>query len=95
MKKEEKEFTLPLWVLDGVVGLLALMIYNFLLYLLDVAGTGGIIKNLHETMGYFGINSFMDLGFEAGTMSIGILIMFGFSFVLGMIIGSIVRKRRG
>lgn len=95
MKKEEKEFTLPVWILDGVVGLLALVIYNFVLYLLNSCfSIGGIVANLHNTMGYFGLNSFIDLNFAPGTITVGILIMFAFSFVLGVLIGKAVRNKR-
>ena len=38
---KSKEFTLPVWILDGFVGVLALMIYNFVLYLLKVAKVKG------------------------------------------------------
>lgn len=93
-KSKPKEFTLPVWVLDGFVGLLALMIYNFLLYLLgDVAHLGGIIKQLYDSMGYFGINTFLDLGFAPKAMSLGIILMFVVSFAIGIGIGSYIRKR--
>jgi len=84
----------PWWVVDGFVGFLALMIYNFLLYLLDAAGTGGVIGKMQDAVGHFGVKSFLDFGFNAGTISIGILLMFAFSFCLGMAIGNFVRKKR-
>lgn len=82
------------WIVDGFVGILALMIYNFLLYLLDGLGTGGVISQMQDTMGYFGVKSFLDFGFNAATISIGILLMFAFSFCLGMAIGNFVRRKR-
>ncbi len=90
MVKDNKNW----WLVDGFVGILALMIYNFVLYVLTSAGAGGIILNLQDTMGYFGVKSFLDFGFNAGSISIGVLLMFVFSFCLGMAIGNFVRKKR-
>jgi len=90
----KKEMTIPIWLLDGFVGILSLMVYNFLLYLLTEIGIEGVIGQLEDTMGYFGLNSFIDLNFSTGAMSIGILIVFLVAFVLGAWIGGMIRKRR-
>lgn len=92
---DKKEMKLPVWFLDGFVGVLALMIYNFLLYLFVEIGFKGLVKDLEDTMGYFGIKSFLDFGFTAGEISIGVIIIFAIAFIIGIGIGKIVRKRRG
>jgi hypothetical protein len=94
MKKGEKELEVPFWILDGFVGILALMIYNFCFYFLDTIGIKGIISKIQDTMGYFCLNSFIDLGFTVSQMAIGILTVFILSFCLGILTGSMVRKRK-
>lgn len=90
-----KEPTPPFWFLDGFVGILALMIYNFVLYILAIScRVGGIIEKMEGTMGYFMLNSFVDFGFNTFQMSIGLILVFVFSFFLGIFIGNFVRKRR-
>ncbi|HLC78281.1 MAG TPA: hypothetical protein VJH92_04095 [Candidatus Nanoarchaeia archaeon] len=89
--KNPNEQEVPFWLLDGFVGILSLMIYNFLLYLFSHAG--GIMLELHESMGYFGLNSFTDFGFTIGQMSIGIIAFFLISFFLGVGIGNFLRKK--
>jgi hypothetical protein len=91
---KNKEVELLWWVVDGFVGFLALMIYSFLLYLLDAAGTGGVIAKMQDAVGYFGLNTFLDFNFTPGAMTLGILIVFAFSFVLGILIGQVVRSKR-
>lgn len=84
--------TVPLWTVDGFVGVLTLVIYNFLLYILAIIlGIGGIIKDLEQTMGYFLLNSFIDFGFSAPQMIIGLIFTLGISYLLGMGIGKLVR----
>ena len=89
--KKKKGQEIPLWLVDGTVGVLALLIYNFLLYLLK--NIGGIFSQLENSMGYFGLNSFLDFGFNAKEMFLGILIFFIVSFFLGTTIGSYLRKK--
>lgn len=83
-----------LWVVDGCIGLLALMIYNFFLYILRITNVGGLFGQIEKTMGYFCLNSFMSFGFDVGEIALGIVLVFGISFILGVRIGSIVRKKR-
>lgn len=92
-KKMNKEMEVPLWFMDGFTGVLALMIYNFVLYLIKLLDIDGLIGDIENTMGYFGLNTFIDLGFNIGGMIFGILIMFLFSYVLGIGISSWVRKK--
>ena len=90
----EKELKVDSWVVDGFVGTLALVIYNFILYILTLFGIKGIIDQLEDTMGYFGLNTFLDLGFNPDTMVLGITMSFTFSFLLGIIIGNWVRMKK-
>ena len=93
-KTRNKELEAPFWMQDGFVGILALMIYNFLLYVLSKIGVGGIIREMQTSTGYFGLRSFIDLGLDLNGMTIGIIIVFVFCFFLGMIIGNFVRINR-
>lgn len=90
----QKELEVPVWTADGFVGILGLMIYNFLLYLLKILGIGGIISKMEDTMGYFTLNTFVDLGFSPSEMFVGLLIIFIISFILGIIIAKVVRKSK-
>ncbi|MEK6926725.1 MAG: hypothetical protein AABW50_05600 [Nanoarchaeota archaeon] len=92
-ERVKKEFKVPFWIVDGFVGILALMIYNFLLYLLALIGVKGIIESMYETMGYFGLNSFIAFGLSPDSMALGILIVFAVSFLLGAEIGKRVRNK--
>ena len=92
--KKEKEMTIPFWVLDGFVGILALTIYNFVLFILKVIGAGGVILLMEDSMGYFGLNSFVDLGFSTSQMTIGLILVFIISFLMGMGIGHCVRMKK-
>ena len=94
MAKKKKELKIPFWIVDGFVGVLALMIYNFILYILTIFGVKGIIGQMEDAMGYFGLNSFIDFGWSANIMTLGLLITFAISFILGMGIGNYVRKRK-
>lgn len=91
--RKQRELKVPLWLVDGFNGILALMIYNFALYLSKVFHFGGIIfSKLEEASGYFYLNSATTFGLSK-TLTISILIIvFVFSFVLGMIIGNFIRK---
>jgi len=93
--KNSKELEVPIWFLDGFVGVLALLIYNFALYILNLIGTGEIVSQLESTTGYFMLNSFVDFGYTASQMALGIILVFIFCYILGIIIGNLVRKRRG
>lgn len=94
-KKKDKEMSIPFWLLDGFVGILALMIYNFCLYLLVMAlGIKGVAEKMNDAMGYFLLNSFIDFGFTTSQMTIGLFLVFIFSFFLGIFVGKIVRVKR-
>lgn len=93
-KSRSKDFNIPVWILDGMTGVLALVIYDFLLYILTSIGIRGFVSELQDVMGYFGLNTFVDLGFNAGEMFLGILIFFIIAFLLGVGIGNKVRKRK-
>lgn len=89
-KKQEN-----LWVNDGLVGVIALLIYNVLLYFFTSIGIRGIIEEMKQTTGSFLIESFHDFGFGPSQTALGIIIVFVIAFVLGIGIGNLVRKRRG
>jgi len=91
--KIQREFEVPLWFIDGFIGILALMIYNFILYILTLIGIKGVVGKIENTMGYFGLNSFIEFGWSPGSITLGIILFFVISFVLGIGIGSYVRKR--
>jgi len=93
MKKRQTQARLPYPMLDGLVGILALVMYNILLYLIHLLGVRGIVEEMQQTMGYFGMNTFLDLGFAPIQITLGLIIVFGISFFLGTGIGHIVRKR--
>jgi len=94
VRKKNKELEVPFWLLDGFVGILALVIYNFCIYMLEVIGIKGLVEKTQESMGYFCLSSFIDLGFTITQMTLGLLTVFILSFMLGVIIGHAVRKRR-
>lgn len=80
--------------MDGFNGILALMIYNLLLYLSKLTNVKGVIKEIADTIGYFGFNAFVDLGFSGKSMKIGLISIFLTAFLLGIIIAKIIRKIR-
>jgi len=94
MTKKSEELVVPFWVIDGFVGILALMIYNFLLYILTIIGIRGIIGKMQDTVGYFGLNTFLDFSFSPGAIALGLILIFALSFIIGIIIGKFVRKRK-
>lgn len=90
----KKQLLVPFWMVDGFIGILALVIYNFLLFLINSAGINGVIEQMQNTTGYFLLNSFADFGFSASQIVLGLLIVFVISFCLGIFIGNLVRKRK-
>jgi len=92
--KKDKELVVSFWILDGFVGILGLMIYNFILYLTTALGAGGILNDLQNTMGYFGLLFFIDLGFSPSEMSLGLIFIFMIAFFLGASIGNFLRKTK-
>ena len=82
-------------LIDGFNGILALMIYNFILYLSKIAGIKGLIGRIENTTGSFCINSFIDFGFNTGFIAIGVFLLFSVTFLLGVMIAKLIRKRRG
>ena len=82
------------WVIDGFTGILALVICNFALYLLNFAMDSGFIEQLDNSMGYFGLNAFLEMGFSPSAMLIGVFLIFAISFILGMFIGTRVRVKK-
>jgi hypothetical protein len=93
-RKVKGELAIPSWIIDGFVGIIALMIYNFLLYFFTSIRIYGIIAEMENAMGYFGINSFIDLGFNLIETLVGILSFFVISFLLGVYVGKYVRRKR-
>ena len=93
MKRGKKSCKIPVWVMDGFVGILALMIYNFALYLIKISEVGGFFSKMEDAVGYFGVNSFVDFGFSSGEIIFGVFLFFLISFLLGVVIGDKVRKR--
>ncbi|MEK6875115.1 MAG: hypothetical protein AABX30_00340 [Nanoarchaeota archaeon] len=93
--RKKKDFQLPNWIADGSIGVLALMIYNFGLYLLKSSGAGGFILEMEKTTGYFCLNSFLEFNFSSKGMITGTILVFAFSFLLGVVIARKVRKYRG
>ena len=92
-KISKRELKVPAWFIDGFVGILALVIYNFLLYFLTALKVGGIIAKIEGAMGYFGLNTFIDLGMSSSSMTLGLIVVFILAFVIGILIGDRVRKK--
>lgn len=89
-KKElNKDLT---YIRDGFNGILALVIYNFLLYLSKITNIGGFIAKTEQAAGNFGLNSFVDFEFTKTQMTTGVIIVFALTFLLGIFIGNLVRK---
>jgi len=91
---KEKELEVPLWLVDGFNGLLALMIYNFILYLTNIMKVGGLVGKLEESSGYFYLNSAIIFGANKTLMFLLLFAVFGLTFILGTIIGGFVRRHR-
>ena len=85
---------LPYWFLDGFVGTLGLVIYNFLLYLIEVVKITGFVGEIENTMGYFVLNTFTDFGFTRLGMIFGVITVFLIAFGIGIVIGKIVRRQK-
>lgn len=94
-RKSNKNLKVSLWLVDGFLGILALVIYNFILYLTRIIGIKGFISEIEQSAGSFGINAFASFNFSPTSTFIGILLIFAFSFFLGIKIGKKVRKYRG
>jgi len=91
MKRGDKYSKKIRILIDGFNGILALMIFNFLLYLSKVTNIA-FIKEMEAAMGYFGLNGLIDLGFTRIQMLIGVFLTFFVSFILGIILANIIRK---
>jgi len=90
----KKKLEIPFWIVDGFIGVLALVIYNFVLYVLVQLGTRGIIKKIEDAMGYFLLKTFIDLEFSPITMVFGLTITFVIAFGMGAGISKIVRNKK-
>jgi len=93
VKRKSKELEPPLWVLDGFVGVLAFMLYNFTLYLVKIFDIGAFLMQMEQTMGYFGVNAFLDFGLSKSGILTGTVVMFIIAFIIGVLISGIVRKK--
>lgn len=82
-------------LVDGFNGILALVIYNFLLYLVKLTGIKGIIGQIEETMGNFCLNTLTDIGLSKATLIFGLIIVFAFAALLGIEIGKLTRRIKG
>ena len=87
-------FKVRWWFVDGCLGVLALMIYNFVLYVLTQSGVDGIISQMQDATGYFYLNSFIDFNFSYFNAIIGLFVVLALTFLLGMFVGRTVRKWR-
>ena len=90
--RRQRELRVPLWLVDGFNGILALMIYNFILYLTRLMRVGGLIGKLEDSSGYFYLNSAATFGLSKTLIILLLFAVFGLTFILGTIIGNIVRK---
>ncbi|MFA4952820.1 MAG: hypothetical protein WC584_01205 [Candidatus Pacearchaeota archaeon] len=94
INKKNRELKVPLWLVDGFNGLLALMIYNFILYLSKILRAEGILGKLEESSGYFYLNSAITFGATKTLMILILTAVIGLTFILGIIIGNFVRRHR-
>jgi len=92
--KKSKEMKVPLWIVNGSNGLLALIIYNFILYLTKITQVGGLITKLEESSGYFYLNSAIIFGANKSSMFFILLGVFGLTFILGITIGGFIRRHQ-
>ncbi|MFH1787733.1 MAG: hypothetical protein ABH811_03010 [archaeon] len=95
MKKgrKKKKYNKKLIILtDGFNGILALLIYNFLLFLSTNVAVGNFVRKIEGVMGYFGLRSFLEMGFNKNEMITGVIIVFLITFLFGVFISKIVRK---
>ena len=81
-------------LVDGFNGILALMIYNFLLYLSSIANIGGFIEKMNDATGYFYLNTFIDLGFTKTGLAIALILTFVIAFIFGVLMAKLIRKIR-
>lgn len=91
MDSKKKKKCLILLV-DGFNGILALMIYNFSLYLLGILNN--FLMRMREQTGYFYIKTFMVFGFKKSTIILSVILLFLFAALLGIIIAKLIRKAR-
>ena len=92
MVKKIKELDLPHWIMDGFNGILALVIYDFLLYLSKIAGIKGIVGQMEEITGYFYLNIIIDFVSSKISRIVGVITVLLLAFLLGVGIANIVRK---
>ncbi|MFH1585601.1 MAG: hypothetical protein ABIB79_02450 [archaeon] len=90
-RKRIRDLKIPYWIVDGINGILALIIYNFLLFIFRVTEIGGIFGQIEDIMGYFGANLFIRLDFSKPAIMLGIISIFLFSFMLGTGIALLIR----
>ncbi|MEK6906080.1 MAG: hypothetical protein AABW81_00485 [Nanoarchaeota archaeon] len=89
-KKKENKYLI--WLVDGFNGILALMIYNFSLYILEVFDT--FLIKMKENTGYFYIKTFALFGLNKSKVILCVIILFFLAALLGVVIGRIIRKMR-
>ena len=94
VRRKIKELKISPWIVDGFNGILGFVIYNFLLYLLKIAGIKGIIGRIVNETGYFYLNTFVDFGLPKISLVSIVIFSFGFAFLLGIGIAKLVRKFR-
>ncbi len=93
VRRKIKELKISPWIVDGFNGILALVIYNFILYVSKFIGiTNVIIKRMREDTGYFYLNTFVDFGLPKISLIIIVLFSFGFAFLLGVGIAKLIRR---
>lgn len=95
VSKRVKEIKLPYWVMDGANGVLALVIYNFALFISDVSGIGGIVAEIERVMGYFGLNMFLKFTNTKLELLLEVVLVFLFVFILAIIIARLIRVWKG
>lgn len=94
VRRKVHELKLPYWIVDGINGILALVLYNFILFIFKATEIGGIFGEIEEIMGYFGANFFIMLGFSRTAIMLGVISVFLLAFVLGMSIALFIRIMR-
>ena len=90
-RKRLKELKIPYWIVDGINGILALILYNFILFICKITEIKGIFNEIEEIMGYFGANLFIKLGFNRPAVMLGVISTFLFAFFLGTAIALLIR----
>lgn len=90
--KKIKILKIPFWMMDGFNGILALVIYNFFLFIVSLLGIKGILGEIESIMGYFGLNFLIKFSLNKPFMLFGVMIIFFFSFFLGVLIAELIRR---